>query len=193
MEKKPGVRQRLGFAVSKHHQFPRLGRRFPSSWKPQVPRAVDSVETPSFQRAVKTWKPAVSVGGETWKPQFSRARARPSAVRREMETPISPACFPRGRGRTRKPQVPQAWAGFYAVPRHGNLGFPRHGLAAPLAAVARKPQISRPQERKAFLRCEQKKRCLNEKDGVEKGATAIVVRILNKVTRAKLRIEATKG
>ena len=31
--------QRLGSAVSKHHQFPRLGRRFPSSWKPQVSSA----------------------------------------------------------------------------------------------------------------------------------------------------------
>ena len=28
--------QRLGSAVSKHHQFPGLGRRFPSSWKPRV-------------------------------------------------------------------------------------------------------------------------------------------------------------
>ena len=39
MGKKTRSSQRLGSAVSKHHQFPRLGQRFPSSWKPQVSSA----------------------------------------------------------------------------------------------------------------------------------------------------------
>jgi len=103
----------------------------------------------------KHGNPRFSSGGGTWKPQVSRARARPSAVCREMETPISLACFPRGRGRTRKPQVPQAWAGFTPCRDTEIWGFHAtdhkfRRLATPLAATAWKPQISRPQARNAF-------------------------------------------
>ena len=101
----------------------------------------------------KHGNPRFSSGGGTWKPQVSRARARPSAVCREMETPISLACFPRGRGRTRKPQVPQAWAGFTPCRDMEIWGFHAtdhkfRRLATPLAAAAWKPQISRPRARR---------------------------------------------
>lgn len=147
---------------------PRHGKK-----KPGVPRGLD----PQFRNTTSSldsgdgfhrhgnpkfpvWRkkhgnPRFSSGGGTWKPQVSRARARPSAVCREMETPISLACFPRGRGRTRKPQVPQAWAGFTPCRDMEIWGFHAtdhkfRRLATPLAAAAWKPQISRPQARNAF-------------------------------------------
>ena len=147
------------------------------------------------------WNPGLARDAE-WKPQFPQRVSLGGA------------------GGTRKPQVPQAWDGFTPCremeahppcsPDLGGGAFchsatwkfgvsmpPATSFAdwrsIPLAAVAWKPQIPLARARNALLRCEQKKGCLNWRTRGAKGATAIVVRILNKVTRAKLRIEATKG
>ena len=162
----------IGAAVRRVAKWKRVCmRRDMGKKKPGVPRGLD----PRFRNTTSSldsgdgfhrhgnpkfpvWRkkhgnPRFSSGGGTWKPQVSRARARPSAVCREMETPISLACFPRGRGRTRKPQVPQAWAGFTPCRDMEIWGFHAtdhkfRRLATPLAAAAWKPQISRPRARR---------------------------------------------
>ena len=143
-KKKPGVPRGLDPRFRNTTSSPDSGDGFHRHGNP---------EFPVWRK--KHGNPRFSSGGGTWKPQVSRARARPSAVCREMETPISLACFPRGRGRTRKPQVPQAWAGFTPCRDMEIWGFHAtehkfRRLATALAAATWKPQISRPQARNAF-------------------------------------------
>ena len=154
------------------------------------------METPSFQCGVKTWKPAVFVGGRDMEtPSFPGSGAALRRVPRNGN-PSFPSVFPSGAREDAETPSSAGLGWFYAVPRHGNLGFPCHRPQVPQTGD---PSRSGGMETPNFP--PPSKKCIfedaNKRNDVRmkrtEGAMGIVVRILSKVTRAKLRIEATKG
>ena len=142
--------------MEKTRSSPDSGGSFQRRGNPEFPRAGDSVKSPSFQRAVKHGNPRFPSGAGHGNPKFPglgrgpppcAAKWNPGLARDAAWKPQFPqrvslgGAGGHGNPKFRRPgmvlrraakwkhtrRVPRTWAAeLFAIPRHGNLGFPCH-------------------------------------------------------------------